>query len=281
MSHQISLEQAITGMHDLPALPLVVHELIASFGREDISIGDLAAQVAQDQALTAKTLRLANSSFYGLQSKVRTIGQAIAVLGFDSIRALVTAAGVTGSFPATAPGGFDYDGFWRHAIGTALCTRGIARHVGGNPEFAFVTGLLHDLGRLLLVTRFPAQYDAVMGQRAATDSPLLEAERMVLGLDHAQVGRALAQHWKLPELICRAIAHHHAPLPGDFGDIPSMVHVANVLAHGLDLAGDEDELVPPIVQGAWDSLKLDPVALRAVFAGAEAEFEEACQILTA
>jgi putative nucleotidyltransferase with HDIG domain len=281
MSDQISLEQAVARLHDLPALPLVVSELINSFDREEVSIGELADKVAQDQALTAKTLRLANSSFYGLQAKVRTISQAIAVLGFDSIRALVTAAGVIGSFPATPGAAFDHRAFWRHAIANALCARSLARHARCNPEFGFVSGLLHDLGRLVLVTRFPAQYDAVLAQRAARDCTLIEAERAVLGIDHAQVGRALAQHWKFPEPICRAIANHHAPMAQDYGDIPSVVHVANVIVHGLDLAADEDDQVPPIVQGAWDSLRLDHAVLRAVFADTEAEFADACQVLSA
>jgi putative nucleotidyltransferase with HDIG domain len=281
MNARVSLDQALGKLQDLPALPVVVIELVASFERPDVGVGELAAKVAHDQALAAKTLRLANSSFYGLQSKVRTISQAISVLGFDSVRALVTAAGVIGSFPATQAAGFDVAGFWRHAIGTALCARALARHARCNAEFAFVAGLLHDLGRLVLVTRFPEQYAQVVAQRALADGTLLEAERSVLGIDHAQVGRLLAGHWKFPELICRAIANHHAPMAQDHGDIPGVVHVANVIAHGLDLGGDDNELVPPLAQGAWDSLRLDAAALAAVFTAVEAEFEEACQILAA
>jgi putative nucleotidyltransferase with HDIG domain len=280
--HQITLEQAVANLRDLPTLPMVVSELISSFDQADVSVDELAGKVAQDQALTAKTLRLANSSFYGLQSKVRTISQAIAVLGFDSIRALVTAAGVIDSFPAVAGAlPFDYPAFWRHAIATAVCAKSVARQAKCNQDFAFVSGLLHDLGRLVLVTRFPEQYGAVLAQRAALDCELLDAERAVLGLDHAQVGRALAQHWKFPELIQRAIAHHHAPMAQDYADIPSVVHVANAIVHGLDLVDDADEAVPAIVQAAWDSLRIDGAALRRVFAETEAEFEEACRILTA
>jgi putative nucleotidyltransferase with HDIG domain len=278
---RISVSEAIAQLHDLPVLPVVVSELVASFAQADVSVGELAGKVAQDQALAAKTLRLANSSFYGLQSKVRTISQAIAVLGFDSVRALVTAAGVIGSFPATSAAGFDVQGFWRHAIGTALCARSLARQLRVNAEFAFVAGLLHDIGRLVLVTRFPENYAQVVAQRALADNSLVEAERSSLGFDHAQVGRLLAQHWKFPELIVRAIANHHAPMRDDYGDIPAVVHVANVIAHGLDLAQDPDEQVPLLSQGAWDSLRLDEAALFAVFGAVEAEFEEACQILAA
>jgi putative nucleotidyltransferase with HDIG domain len=278
-AHQITLEQAVARLQDLPALPIVVTELLASFDDPDVELGELAAKVSNDQALAAKTLRLANSSFYGLQSRVRTISQAIAVLGFDSVRSLVVGAGVIGGFQEGRALGFDFDGFWRHAIATALCARALARHARCNPELSFVAGLLHDLGRLVLVTRFPEQYAEVLAQRSLRDCGLLEAERAALGIDHAQVGRALAQHWRIPDLICRTIANHHHPMEQDYGDLPAVVHVANVISHGLDLAGDEDELVPVLVQGAWDSLRLTPAALRAVFAQTEAQFEDTCQIL--
>ena len=124
----ITLEQAIGNIRDLPSLPLVVTELISSFDQADTSVGELAAKISKDQALTAKTLRLANSSFYGLQCKVRTIDQAVAVLGFDSVRALVTAAGIIGNAGSAADAAhFDFPSFWRHAIGTALCAKSLAR----------------------------------------------------------------------------------------------------------------------------------------------------------
>lgn len=279
MSSQLSLEQAVSRLQELPALPLVVRELLASFDKPDIELGELAAQIANDQALAAKTLRLANSSFYGLQSKVRTIGQAIAVLGFDSVRALVVGAGVLGSFGAARGNGVDFGAFWRHAIGTALCARALARRGGSPAELAFVAGLLHDIGRLVLVTRFPDHYARVVAQRSLRDCTLLEAERAELGIDHAEVGRALTQHWRIPESICRAIGDHHAPTVQDYGGLTAVVHAADAIAHGLDLAGNEDDLVPQLVQGAWDSLRLDAAALRTVFTAAEAQFGETCKIL--
>ena len=277
----ISLEQAVANVRDLPTLPLIVTELISSFEQDDVSVGELAAKVSKDQALTAKTLRLANSSFYGLQCKVRTIEQAIAVLGFDSVRALVTSAGIIANFGSGGAGGFDFAAFWRHAVGTALCAKSLARLAKCNQEFAFVSGLLHDIGRLVLVTGFPEQYAEAIAYRYANECDMLQAERSVLGLDHAVVGRALAEHWKFPQLIQRAIAHHHAPMAQDLGDIPSVVHVANAIVHALDLAGQHDELVPAIAQNAWDSLGIDIAGLRRVLVDTESEFENACQILTA
>jgi putative nucleotidyltransferase with HDIG domain len=276
----ITLDQAVAKLRDLPTLPLVVTELISTFERADVSVGELAAKVSNDQALTAKTLRLANSSFYGLQCKVRTIEQAIAVLGLDSVRALVTSAGIIDNFSGGA-GAFDHAGFWRHAVATALCAKSLARLAKCNQELAFVSGLLHDIGRLALITRFPAQYEAAIAHRSEADCDMLQAERAVLGIDHAVVGRALAEHWKFPLLIQRAIAHHHAPMAQDLGAIPCVVHAADAIVHGLDLVGHADERVPAIAQDAWNSLGIDAAGLRRVFEDTESEFENACQILTA
>jgi putative nucleotidyltransferase with HDIG domain len=271
----------VRNIRDLPALPLVVAELITSFDRPDVSIKVLADKVSRDQALAAKTLRLANSSFYGLQSKVKTVHQAITVLGFDSVRALLTGAAVIESFANKENAAFNFNAFWRHAIGTALCAKNIARICGLSQDYAFISGLLHDIGTLVLITRFPRPYEAAMAYRAVHDCYMLDAERHALGTDHATVGRALAEHWKFPPIIQRAIAHHHAPLRQDMGDIPSVVHVANAIAHALDLSGEEDDLVPPIVEEAWNSLKIGGTEARRVFRETESEFEEACQILAA
>ena len=277
----VTLEQAVAKVRDLPSLPAVVAELIRTFGDADVATSELAAQISKDQALAAKTLRLANSSFYGLQSRVRTIDQAITVLGFDSVRSLVTAAGVVGQFRGTDGGAVDFTAFWRHAVGTAVCAKSLARLAGCKQEFAFVSGLLHDIGRLVLVTSFPEQYAAVLDCQRSTGSEVLHAERSVLGIDHALVGQALARHWKFPALIQRAIGHHHGPEREDLGDIASVIHVANAIVHALDLGGEPDEQVPAIAQDAWDSLRIDAPGLSRVFAETEAEFENACQILTA
>lgn len=277
----IAKTDIVKRVRDLPALPLILTELIRSFDEANASIGAVAANVARDQALAAKTLRLANSSFYGLARKVKTIQQAITVVGFDSVRSMIVAVGIIDAFAGTNDIGFDFTAFWQHAIGTALCAKSLARQCNLSQDDSFISGLLHDIGRLVIVTRFPQQHAAVMAQRAAQDCQILEAERRVLGTDHAEVGRALAEHWKFPLMIQEAIGNHHAPMTTDLGGIPSVVHVANAIAHALDLGGREDSLVPPISTKAWSSLHLDAARLRSVYREAEAEFDEACQILVA
>ena len=275
----LSLTDVIKNIRDLPALPVVVIELMNTLEQEDSNTHVLAEKVSRDQALTAKTLRLANSSFYGMQSKVTTIHQAIAILGFNSVRTLVTAAAVLGNFSSSENDAFNLQGFWRHSIATALCARSLARQLHVNQDYAFMAGLLHDIGKLVLVTRSPQHYAKVIAHQAAQDCYAIEAERTVLGIDHAMVGRALAEHWKFPVLMQQAIASHHAPDGQGEGSLASIVHVADCMVHALDLCGDEQDLVPPVSALAWTSMNLDQDVLMRVFRETEMQFDDASQIL--
>lgn len=277
---QLVLATVIQGIRDLPSLPVVVMDLFSSFENPDASSSALASKISQDQALTAKTLRLANSSFYGLQRKVTTIQQAITVLGFDCVRTLVTAAGVIGNFSSSVQTGFSLTNFWRHAIGTALCARILARTLNLNQDHAFISGLLHDIGKLVLVSRFPEHYSKVIAYRNEYDCTVLDAERNVVGVDHALVGQALAEYWKFPSVIQLAIGNHHTPMPQDLGGMPCVIHVADAIIHALDLNGSDDDLVPFIMEKAWSSLNLNPAKLILVFRRTEEEFEEVCKILS-
>lgn len=270
-----------SGLEDLPSLPAVVMELLGAIDQEDVDISVLARKVAMDQALTAKTLRLANSSAFGLQVKVTTIQQAMTFLGFQTTRNLIMAAAMTGCFPTGRCPGFSDKGFWRHSVATAACARVLARRVRFNQDYAFTAGLLHDIGRLVLVTRYPEHYEAVLARRAQDDGELLAAERAVIGIDHVAAGVALAEHWNFSDTMRHAIEWHHAPEEPGAGFLATIVHVANAVAHALDLADEQDELAPVVSSVAWTALGLSEEAWLHVFHETELQFEEMAAILMA
>lgn len=277
---RLSFEHIIRQIQELPSLPVVVLELLSSMDQDDTDVHVLAQKIELDQALAAKTLRIANSSFYGMQSKVTSIPQAVSVLGFHSIRTVVTACALTGSF-APVNGGFDFQAFWRHSLATAIAARLLAPHLRINPETAFTAGLLHDLGTLVLVTRFPAEHALVRSYRQAHDCQMADAELAVIGIDHAQVGSALAAYWKFPEAIQQAVADHHAIDRLEAGGLPLAVHMANAVALALDLAGIDDALVPPLSPAVWRSLALDEHAWFALLRQTEHTFDEMSRIMLA
>jgi putative nucleotidyltransferase with HDIG domain len=275
----IVLDDIVRNLQDLPSLPAVVMELLSAIDQQDVDISVLAKKVSYDQALTAKTLRLANSSLYGLQVKVTTIQQAITFLGFQTTRNLITAAAVTGCFAHGQCPGFDDRAFWRHSIAAAACCKVIARRVRFNQDYAFTAGLLHDIGRLVLVSTFPKEYEQVMIWRNTNDSQVLEAEQVVMGVDHVVAGMALAEHWNFSDTIKSAIAHHHDPAEPGSGVLATIVHVANAVVHALDVAQDENDLAPTVSTVAWTALGLNEEAWLHVFRETELQFEEITQIL--
>ena len=279
IAQRIQFDEIVKQVQDLPSLPAVVMELLDSIDQDDVDIHVLARKVSHDQALTAKTLRFANSSFYGTPSKVTTIQQAITLLGVTNVRNLILAAALSGSFPENQCPGFSFKAFWRHAIATALCTKLLARHVHVNPDYAFTAGLLHDIGRLVLVTRFPSHYAQTLAYRKEHDCTLLDAERATLGIDHLIAGHALAVHWHFSEAMQYAIAGHHEPEKIESSLLVSLVHVANSIVHALDLAGEEDGLVPPVSLPAWNNLGLDENTYQHVLRETALQFEQLDQVL--
>jgi len=272
----IARDALLAALRDLPPLPSVVLELVESLGHDELSGAQYAAKISRDQALAAKTLRLANSSFYGRGRPVRSVAEAIAVLGLRTVRGVVTAAGMAGSFQRHP--GFDQNAFWRHSIGSALCAQSLAAELRRDDgDLAFTVGLLHDIGRLALASAFAPAYAEVQRWRRDQDCPDGDAERAVLGIDHAEVGGLIAQQWKFAPAIVDAIRQHHAPPAAAEVTLTGIAHVADAIAHALGLAGDADEAVPTLVLPVWAACRLDDAACMRLFAHTEAQFETVCE----
>lgn len=264
----LTIEQVIREIQQLPSPSAVVLEILASFDREDIEVADLVQKLGRDQGLTARVLRVANSPFYGISSKVGSVGEAVVVLGFHNVRALVAAAGIISQFPASEGDGLDRLAFWQHGIGTGVCARVLASSVGKEPELAFTAGLLHDIGRLVLDAYFHEEFAAAVARCTEEDATLLDAEGAVIGLDHAQVGYELARRWKFPLAIQQAIRDHHSP-EREPATLTDLVHVANALCHALDIGNAGYEMVPPLSSGSWTRLGLNWETMPALMAEIE------------
>jgi putative nucleotidyltransferase with HDIG domain len=227
-----SVGEVLDGVQKLPSLPSLVLEILESFENERMDVSTLARKIANDQALVARVMRVANSAFFGLSGQIGTIFEAISVLGFNNLRGLVTAAAIINSAPKNL-GQFDQVAFWRHGICTAACAKALARRTGLNPEIAFTAGVLHDIGKLVIVMQFPAL--AADFNLAASDAESLSAERELLGFDHAALGGALAKRWNFPATLHEAISLHHTPLEEcGRGGLADVIYVANVFAHALE-----------------------------------------------
>jgi putative nucleotidyltransferase with HDIG domain len=266
--HQLRLR-----VRDLAAMPQIVHDVMAAIGDEDIGVDEVAARISRDPALVARSLRVANSPFYGVAGKVGSVRDALRVVGFRRLGAVLAAAAVAGRFERPACTGFDFGSFWSHSFATAICSQALAAACRLDEGRAFTAGLIHDIGRLVLATYFPRELEAAIAQAHARDLALVEAEQELLGLGHGDVGAWVAEHWRFAPPIVEAIRCHHAPpprTPGSAPSLPDLIHAADAIVHALDLSKDGGEMVPQIGLEAWNRLGLGPDAFLRIFAQVEA-----------
>ncbi len=271
---------AIDVARQLPALPAALLDLLDLLGRDELDIAVLAARLANEPALAATTLRLANSSFYGVSRHVGSLGEASAVLGLRTLRSVVTTAALTGSFAPPACEGFDLALFWRHAIGVAVAARRLAAELGLDAESAFTAGLLHDIGRLVLASGFPQRYAEVLAHGDSGGAELGECERRVLGTDHAAVGALVAERWRLPAPIVAAIgAHHGTPAAGAAPTLAGIVQAADLLAQAMEAGGATADEVSAECLQAWTCIGLPATDLERVVAQIDLQRRAICAAL--
>ena len=268
MSQEAALRASVVGAADiaqrvrtLPSLPEVVLQLVEKLQDANADIESIAHLMSLDQALSAQVLRLANSPFYGLSGRIGSIRDGINILGLGQIRALVLAAVMTAQFERLHGQHLHMHSFWRHCIACAVASRALARAAGLDEATAFAAGLLHDMGRLALDSLYPEAVGHLINIAAREDLPMHRMELRHFGVSHTEVGAWLARHWHLEPGICSAIATHHEPAENDELELADLVHVADAIAHALDLCEEAQEVVPDIRTSTWNKLRLDPQTL--------------------
>lgn len=234
---------------DLPTLPVVIPTVFRLAEDPRSSAPDLAKVIASDQSLASRILRLANSAFYGFPREITSINHAVVLLGFETVKSIALATTVFNTLQeGESAGAFDRQQFWLHAAAVAAATRMLARgRKTMDLEGAFVSGLLHDIGKVVLDRFFASRYRHAVRLVAEVDCLLLrEAEVAVFGVDHTEIGRWLAERWRLPQAIVAAIAFHHRPAEAGepHADLVASVHLADVVARNAAIGSGGDRLIP-------------------------------------
>jgi HD-like signal output (HDOD) protein len=237
---------------DLPALPAAVMDLLALVNADEVDIDELCARLSVDMALTAKLLRLANSSFYGARGEVTTVDAAVARVGLRMVKGVVTAAAVGSSIKPPDCPGFDFSAFWRHAVATATASQMLAFATGVDPSTAFTSGLLYRVGQLVMASQAPDHFAQVLAYRAALGGDTIEIERRLVGVDHAVIGARVAAHWRLPTVIVEALAQQDPPLlAGESPSLGQIAAAADRLIEALETGGDPAFAAPGPASAAW------------------------------
>lgn len=251
------MREILDNLHQLPSIPAVVQELIVSFDHPDLDSQHLAQKIGQDQALSAKVLRVANSAFYGLPRQVGSIQEAVTVLGFGAVRSLVLSAGLVSAFSTDGPACIDRNLYWRHSLTTATYARAVAKYLRQDGEMAFSAGLLCDIGILVLDVCDHERFAALWQTVQEDGNALIDAERAAFGFDHAELGAEVTQLWKFPHVMEEAIRYHYQPEHRPFQVLTGIVQVAALLARFSEEKQPEGEWFGGIPQPLRDALKLD------------------------
>ena len=216
ISTTAELEELIDGTVSIPTIPTVLMEITAIFNSADGSAKDAAKVIEKDPAIATRVLRLVNSSFYGLKNPVSNINLACSILGLKVIKNLVVQATVLQTFGQTnSIAGFDAQWLWDHSFKTAVACRLLAEKSpvanGMAKDDAYTCGLIHDIGKLILIDSQGDRFGDALQLSATTTVPLAKAEGEVFGFNHAHVGGLLANRWKLAPTVQAAVMYHHSP----------------------------------------------------------------------
>ena len=276
---KLSADSIAESLHQLPALHPVVLRLLESFDKAGVDTQSLVHEIAQDQALVTRVLRLANSSFYGLPSHVDSLNDAVMILGFRTVRAVAVAVSLTDCFSSRKVPGFDTNGFWRHSAAVGMAAREIAAIVKRPTDVAFTAGIVHDIGVIALLWMHPKEMAAVTAACHDNAVPLDVAERELFGIDHCTVGSALARHWGLPVVLVDAIDCHEQPASAEADSMADIVHVANAIVHDYGLPEFDAVTVAPVSDLAMNRLGFGNAEVRRVVARLDADLGHTFQVL--
>jgi putative nucleotidyltransferase with HDIG domain len=276
-------KRVIDRIDDLPTLPRTILKITELVNNPKSSAKDLARVITDDQVLTARLLKLVNSSFYGFPQRISTVTGAIVLLGFDAIRNLLLTTSVFDVFSRKdMPGRLKQEEFWDHSLACAVGAKVIANHIRKDKvEELFVSGLLHDIGKIVEMMFLPEEFERITALVDERQILICQAEAEVLGYTHAEIGKLLAAKWNLPPKLMSIISHHHEPgAAGAFTLDAAVVHLADIFCRALSIGFGGDDQVPPLDPVAWQSLKIKTDAFEAIMAEMQIEFEDISNFMT-
>jgi putative nucleotidyltransferase with HDIG domain len=271
----LTISELLKNFKNLPSLPQILLRLIDALNDEAVSLETVSRIISKDPSLCAKVMRLAHSPFVGMGNRIKTIDQAVIYLGIDVIKNLAISASVIQVFRRPEYRSLvELNQFWFHSFTCAVIARKIARKIAyGYPEEAFLCGLLHDIGKLILVVNFPKEFSSLVPSPITPLTYPANAEETI-GISHSQAGAYIIESWKLKTLMADAVLYHHEALKKIEEAFPlvKIVYSANLLFHAGHGASHPEGFAPLGVL-----LDLSPVECDEILLSARSEVMDVAQ----
>ena len=277
------ITKIVDNVDSLPSLPSIVLKLMDVVNSTNSSADDAAKLISQDPALTSKMIRLANSAFYGIPRSISSVSSAVVILGFNTIRSLVLSASVAKMFDGKHS--LDMDRFWKHSIVTAMTAKIVVRHLMSvrmmDPESAFCAGMLHDIGKLIFSQYMPEDYAKVCDYAKKEGISLYYAEEKLMGINHAQMGKILADKWSLPLDLEYALTYHHSPQKAsDASYLVNIIHFSDSIAHYLGCNMFDNEVYTEEFEYCRQELKIGSADFEKIVQTVESSIDKSQEFLS-
>jgi putative nucleotidyltransferase with HDIG domain len=235
--------QVLRSLKNLPPFPMVAQRALLLLNKPEVSIQELVEVVKFDPAITANILRISNSAYFGLRREIHSLHQALLLLGTQELLKIIIASGATRLFSAPTPGYFtERQGLWRHSVSCGLMVNMLSQELSlQDHATGFTAGLMHDIGKVVLSLFVEQKFHEIMEVVEQQGVSFQTAEKIILGVDHAEMGGEMARMWDFPDRLRLAITYHHLDKPEAYtDDLILLVYLADILVmmFGQDLGMD-------------------------------------------
>jgi putative nucleotidyltransferase with HDIG domain len=240
------LERILRSIRHVPAFPMTIQKVMELLRNDDYSVQEVTNVIKFDQAITANILRMCNSAYFGVRSRIGTLNEAIVYLGKEHIITAVQTSGVSRFFKKGSKGYVSQaNDLWMHSVSVALMTQILFKRIYQQEQpVLYTAGLLHDVGKVILGEYVNESFDKIMNLVGREGCSFLEAEEKLFGINHATIGGKIAEHWNFPEEISTAIALHHRPdlIEDKKAIFPWLVYLADQISSMMGVGGGQDGL---------------------------------------
>lgn len=277
METAYKLKINIKSLIQLPKLSELHLEFLS---QSHISEQELIQAITQNPKMTKQILKWVNSTFYGFSKEIKSIEKAVQEFGIYNIRNMIVAISIFNLFQGPKTG-FDKEGFWTHAIGTAIASQILGSYQQSSRiSIAFWAGFFHDIGKIMLDHYTPSIYDKIVATALEKEMLLGETEKIILGITHTQVGQWLAQEWRLPPELSEAIEFHHTPQLATLNrELVYQVHAADIFVRSIDIGFPGDKSIPKINEAVWNTMNFSEDKLLEILEKIDQQSEKAFDIL--
>ena len=256
--------EILNSVRNLPTLPVVMNKLSAAVRDPNSNAASIARLIEDDPAITARILKVVNSSLYGGGVEIGSVQQAVARLGLTATNNIALSTSIFSAFDRQQNGKFNRDAFWQHSISVGIAACVVHEHAKENlkhrhtNEALRLIGLLHDIGKLIMDQFLTEDFSAALDLARATPMPLIGAELDTVGIDHAALGGWLCGKWNMTEDLMLPILWHHDPdsAPPKYWEATALCHMANYICNREQIGDGGDHAEPTCHQAIWKRLGL-------------------------